>query len=72
MADLRTGVYEHFKGHKCLVLGVGRHSETEEELVVYIHPDAEGAPQIWIRPKVMFLENVDTADGKRPRFKYLS
>lgn len=71
MTELKTGLYKHYKGHKCLVLGVGRHSETEEELVVYIHPDQDGAPQIWLRPKAMFFEDVDTAEGKHPRFKYL-
>ena len=32
---VRPGRYRHFKGNEYQVLGVARHSETEEEMVVY-------------------------------------
>ena len=69
--EIKLGKYLHYKGKYYLVLGTGKHSETLEELVVYIclydNPDG----QIWVRPKKMFLENVKV-DGKEvPRFKFL-
>ena len=33
--DIRPGRYRHFKGNEYQVLGMARHSETEEEMVVY-------------------------------------
>lgn len=66
MSNLPIGKYLHYKGKESEVLGVARHSETLEELVVYKH-DGE----LWVRPLAMFLESVE-ADGKTvPRFKYL-
>lgn len=67
-----SGIYQHYKGNKYVVLGVAKHSETLEELVVYItlYENEEGP--IWVRPLNMFQENV-TIDGKtQPRFRKLS
>lgn len=68
--DVPSGRYQHFKGSICRVIGVARHSETKEQFVVYQHLDnlpEFGLNSLWIRPKDMFLENVNV-----PRFKYLS
>jgi hypothetical protein len=66
---MRIGKYQHYKGNLYDVLGVARHSETEEEYVVY--RALYGSNELWIRPKVMFLEKV-LVDGKEvPRFSYL-
>ncbi len=66
---LKLGVYQHYKGKRYEVLGVARHSETEEELVVYKKLYDDGG--LWVRPLAMFLESVEV-DGKIvPRFKYL-
>ncbi len=66
---LRIGVYEHFKGNRYEVIGVARHSETMEEMVVY--RAMYGERGLWIRPLKMFLEEVER-DGKRvPRFRYI-
>ncbi len=54
------GLYNHFKGYKMKVLFEAKHSETEEDMVVYIHLD-DG--RIWVRPKDMFLEKI-TRNGK--------
>lgn len=48
---------------------MARHSETEEELVVYRPLYGEGA--LWVRPLGMFTETVDTIDGPKPRFAWL-
>lgn len=46
-----AGVYRHFKGGIYEAVGIARHSESEEELVVYRSP----AGDLWVRPKDMFL-----------------
>ena len=61
------GVYRHYKGKEYEVLGVAKHSETLEEMVVYKALYGEGA--LWVRPKAMFVEDVTLPDGtKVPRF----
>ena len=55
------GKYRHYKGNLYEVVGVARHSETLEEMVVYRALYGEGG--LWVRPMGMFLENV-TVDGK--------
>lgn len=65
-SDLQAGRYRHYKGRDYLVLGVARHSETEELLVVY--RTDYGDRSLWVRPLQMFTEQV-TVDGQsRPRF----
>lgn len=66
---LKLGQYEHYKGKRYRVLGVARHSETLEELVVYQKLyDDHG---LWVRPLTMFLEEVERQGVKVPRFKYI-
>jgi len=66
---LRLGKYEHYKGNRYEVIGVARHSETLEELVVYraLHDRNE----LWIRPLKMFFEKVEIKGKKVPRFKFI-
>ena len=59
--------YRHFKGNEYEVLAVGRHSETEEELVVYKALYGEGA--VWIRPLNMFTDTVERDGKAMPRFE---
>jgi hypothetical protein len=56
-----NGVYKHYKGNKYKVLGVARHSETLEEMVVY--QALYGEMGIWVRPACMWSEEVEV-DGK--------
>lgn len=66
---LQPGLYRHYKGGLYSVLGVARHSETEESLVVY--QPQYGERGLWVRPLEMFTEQV-MLDGKPvPRFQYL-
>ncbi|MEO5955933.1 MAG: DUF1653 domain-containing protein [Nitrospiraceae bacterium] len=58
---VQPGRYRHYKGHEYEVLGVARHSETDEEFVVY--RALYGEHGLWIRPATMFLETV-TVDGQ--------
>ena len=65
-----TGKYRHYKGNEYQVIGIARHSESHEEMVVYRPLYGEGG--LWVRPLTMFTENV-MVDGKTmPRFTPLS
>jgi hypothetical protein len=73
MSNLRLGRYQHYKGKFYKVIGVARHSETLEELVVYralYDSEKFGKNSLWVRPKSMFLERVIVDGRKVPRFKY--
>lgn len=63
------GRYRHYKGHEYTVLGIARHSETLEELVVYRPEYGEGG--LWVRPKTMFVETVQVDGVSVPRFQFL-
>jgi len=66
---IKLGKYKHYKGQEYEVIGLAKHSETQEELVVYRALYDEGA--LWVRPPEMFLEEVEVNGQKRPRFEYL-
>ena len=56
MNDIATGVYRHYKGPEYEVLCQAKHSETEENLVVY--RALYGEYGLWVRPLSMFKETV--------------
>jgi hypothetical protein len=66
---VQPGRYRHYKGHEYEVLGVARHSETEEEYVVY--RALYGDRGLWIRPTAMFEEMVVIEGRHVPRFEPL-
>lgn len=67
---LEVGLYEHYKGNKYSVLGVGRHTEADEYFVVYSPVGQKpGAPSIWLRPYHMFTETVEVNGEIVPRFQ---
>jgi cyclomaltodextrinase len=68
---LQPGKYKHYKGKLYEVIGISRHSETLEELVVYkalYQPEGEN---LWVRPLKMFTEEVEIEGKKMPRFEFL-
>ena len=69
MTAVQPGRYRHYKGNEYTVLGVARHSETEEELVVY--RQEYGDRSLWVRPKAMFLEAVEVDGQTVPRFRHM-
>ncbi|CAG1023230.1 hypothetical protein DOJK_02184 [Patescibacteria group bacterium] len=71
MKELKLGIYQHYKGNKYLVIGIAKHSETLEELVVYITLYDNELSKIWVRPLEMFLEDIEFEGKTVPRFKYL-
>ena len=66
---LKVGKYRHYKGKEYEVIGIAKHSETLEELVVY--QALYGERGVWVRPVKMFLEEVEVDGKKIPRFKYI-
>jgi hypothetical protein len=66
---VQPGRYRHYKGHEYEVLGVARHSETEEEYVVY--RALYGDRGLWIRPTAMFEELIVLEGRHFPRFELL-
>jgi hypothetical protein len=60
------GRYRHYKGGEYELLGVARHSETLEPMVVY--RPLYGAGGWWVRPYAMFFETIEVEGERRPRF----
>ena len=67
--NLRAGRYRHFKGGEYEVLGVARHSEGLEDMVVYrpLYNDTG----LWVRPLSMFTETVERDGKTHARFTFL-
>ena len=66
---MKQGKYRHYKGNDYEVVGIARHSETEEKLVVY--RPLYGERGLWVRPLTMFNEVVERDGQQIPRFKYI-
>jgi hypothetical protein len=64
--QLQPGLYRHYKGADYRVIGVARHSESEEALVVY--QALYGAFGLWVRPLEMFCSQVEVDGVSMPRF----
>lgn len=67
--NVKPGVYKHYKGNLYEVLAVARHTETEEELVVY--NALYGERGTWVRPLEMFCESVEVDGEVLPRFEFI-
>ncbi|MDO8486331.1 MAG: DUF1653 domain-containing protein [Candidatus Staskawiczbacteria bacterium] len=67
--SIKIGKYQHYKGKQYEVLGIAKHSETLESLVVYKKLCGDGG--LWVRPLKMFLEEVELNGKKIKRFKYI-
>lgn len=65
-AEPRPGRYRHYKGNDYRVVGVARHSETREPLVVY--QALYGEWGLWVRPAAMFVETIEHGGQRVPRF----
>jgi hypothetical protein len=67
--DIPPGRYRHYKGNEYEVIGIAKHSETLEPMVVYRPLYGEGG--LWVRPAAMFAENVIIEGKTQPRFTRL-
>ncbi len=63
---LQPGIYRHYKGQQYRVIGTARHSETEEDVVVY--QALYGEYGLWVRPLSMFSETVQVDGEQIARF----
>jgi hypothetical protein len=66
---VKTGIYKHYKGNLYEVLETGRHSETEELMVIYRTLYGDGGT--WVRPYDMFIETVKVEEKIVKRFEYM-
>ncbi len=72
---LKPGIYKHYKGGFYKVIGIARHENTEEEMVVYrsISRGLEnGEGPLWVRPIDQFTEIVEAKEKRVQRFTYVS
>ena len=67
--ELKPGKYRHFKGGEYELMGVAKHSETLEPMVVYRALYGEGG--LWVRPAAMWTEWVEKDNYQGPRFQYI-
>lgn len=65
-------VYKHYKGNKYLVLAIGKHSETTEDMVIYVSLYDNPESQVWVRPLGMFMETIEFQGKALPRFTKLA
>ena len=70
---MKLGKYKHYKGKFYRVLGVAKHTETLEDLVVYqaLYDSEFGKDALWVRPKKMFLETITVNDKQVSRFEFV-
>lgn len=69
LPTITLGRYRHYKGNEYEVLGVVRHSESLEPMVLYrpLYADAG----LWVRPFAMFGEAVEHEGRSQPRFRLI-
>ena len=60
------GRYRHYKGNEYEVIGIAKHTETEELLVVYF--SVKNPEQLWVRPLDMFNEEIELNGDRVKRF----
>ena len=71
MIKIKPGKYQHYKGNFYKVIGIVKHSESLEDLVLYECLYENDLAKTWVRPLQIFLEEVDVNGEKVPRFKYV-
>ena len=69
MSEIKRGKYRHFKGNEYEVLYLAKHSETQEDLVVYKALYGDG--EVWVRPAKMWNEPVEREGKTFPRFTFI-
>ena len=65
---MELGLYKHYKGNIYEVIGVAKHSEPLEAMVVYKATYQKEGENLWVRPLKMFLETVIVDGIEQKRF----
>ncbi len=73
MQNIKLGKYKHFKGGEYQVLGVAKHSESLETMVIYkpLYELEQGELDTWVRPIEMFFDTKELNGETVPRFTYM-
>jgi hypothetical protein len=66
---VELGIYKHYKGNLYQVIGIASHTETGEEMIVY--QALYDKYQLWIRPKIMFCEQITYNNQNVYRFVFI-
>ena len=66
---MHLGLYQHYKGNYYQVIGICRHSETLEEMVVYRALYADYG--LWVRPRQIFETLINYNGLEQPRFQFI-
>ncbi len=69
MKNIKPGIYRHYKNKDYKVIYCATHTETNENLVVY--QALYDTRRIWVRPKKMFIEDVEVNGKMIPRFRFI-
>ena len=69
---MKLGIYKHSKkGTEYRVIGIAKHSETQEDMVVYEALYENPVSKLWVRPATMFEEIIEMNGEKVPRFQFM-
>ena len=66
---VEVGIYEHYKGFRYRVIGIGLYEATEEPVVIYEALYENDKSKLWVRPVDSFEETVEVNGEVVPRFK---
>ncbi len=73
LTEIKPGVYKHSKkGNLYRVLGIAKHSESLEDLVVYEALYENDVSKFWVRPASLFMEKVFIDGNWVSRFQFVS
>ncbi|MCP5369946.1 MAG: DUF1653 domain-containing protein [Rickettsiaceae bacterium] len=70
MNKIKQGKYRHYKGNHYQVIGVGTHTETLEQVVLY--QSLYGDYGLWVRPLEMFQQEIEHEGKVQQRFEFIS
>jgi len=65
--EISAGLYRHFKGTVYRVIYIAKHTETLEDMVIYVNNEDD--EKIWARPASMWYEVVEREGGRYLRYK---
>ena len=68
---IKLGIYQHYRGMRYRVLGMAKHSETLEDLVVYEALYDNKVSKTWARPLAMFLDKIEKDGELINRFEFV-